>query len=401
MSEFYPNTLVPRIVRDFDGSFSLVKSDLQRLYKCVNKDSSPGFPWARFGLTKKEVYDNADDFLLEALNHRLNLLASDQPLPVSDEERLVHGWVDPVRVFVKDEPHSLEKIKTGRFRIICSVSFLDELVDKVLFEPQNKKEIENWDVCPSKPGLGLSTKTQLERVHGMFQGNRLGSDTLLFSDMSGYDWVQKKYMFEMDLEFRRRKLVGLPEHKKLWHHMASRRYEFIVQKVWSLSNGLLYHQSHPGILPSGWANTSSTNSRGRLLIAIICGSLFACTMGDDAGEWLLREKMDEILTNYSEYGFKLKPSYTVDPETDFKIDFCSHSIYKTDRVYAEPLNWAKITVKYLQNANPHDPEKYAELMENLRDLDQASKSKVENLVKQLRLEFPINLAGKGAINGEN
>lgn len=391
MKDWYPNSLVPKHIREFNGKFELTKDDLIRLFKGVKSDSSPGYPWSNFGSTKREAFNEAQDILLEALNHRLNLLYNSGPATLRGEgqvPRLKAGLVDPVRVFVKNEPHSIEKLNKGRYRIICSVSLLDELVDRVLFDKQNKTEIENWEICPSKPGIGFSTNDQLEAVHQMFQGNKRGSDTLLFSDMSAYDWKQKEYMFRMDLDFRYSKLVGLKKDKETWLRIASARYELVVDKVWALSNGKLFRQSHPGILPSGWANTSATNSRGRVLMALICGSTYAVAMGDDAGEWLNKSKLEQIIENYLEFGFDLKPSYSVDPTEPFVIDFCSHKISKTDRIRAEPVNWVKTVVKYLQSADIHDPSKFAELQDNLKDLDEDKKGRVNKLVRELRLEFP-------------
>lgn len=40
---------------------------------------------------------------------------------------------DDIKVFVKQEPHSWEKISEGRFRLISAVSMVDTMVDRIVF----------------------------------------------------------------------------------------------------------------------------------------------------------------------------------------------------------------------------------------------------------------------------
>jgi hypothetical protein len=265
--------------------------------------------------------------LAQAVVERLDLLESMEfDLPAEDPQVLVdRGLCDPVRVFVKNEPHSVEKAEEGRWRLISSVSVVDEIIERLLCQTQNEKEIANWLQCPSKPGIGLSLD---EQATSLFASVAHHLAEAAEADVRGWDWSVKWWMFEMDVEARIR-LNGASSDSAFAKILRARVW-CLARSVFSTSSGQLYKQTKPGLMKSGSYLTSSTNSRMRVMLAYIVGATWAIAMGDDSVEtWI-----DNAIERYAQYGIVVK-MFRRCGET---FEFCS-SRFVGDR--AIPLNWAK------------------------------------------------------------
>jgi hypothetical protein len=70
---------------------------------------------------------------------RLKLL-NDNDISGLNAQELVEGnFCDPVRVFIKAEPHSTNKVNQDRWRLIFAVSVVDQIIERLLCGDQNKK----------------------------------------------------------------------------------------------------------------------------------------------------------------------------------------------------------------------------------------------------------------------
>jgi hypothetical protein len=203
---------------------------------------------------------------------------------ISDPWDLVlHGLIDPVKLFVKNEPHKLVKIAEWRLRLIFSMSVIDNVIARLLFSNQNSSEIEEWAEIPLKPGMGLDDE-HMSLIFSYVVAN--ASQGLMEADMKGWDWSFQEQDFQADLE-RRAALNGGKD--TLWWQLARAHYHCVARKVVVLSDGEMYKQLSPGIMPSGWYNTSSTNSAARVInhehAALMEGvEPFIMAMGDDSVE---------------------------------------------------------------------------------------------------------------------
>jgi hypothetical protein len=110
------------------------------------------------------------------------------------------GFADPVRLFIKEEPHSIAKCEKKRWRLISSVSIVDKLVEYVLFKIQNQKEIDNWRDIPSSPGFGFSQEL-VELLDSEVRGELL-KGKLRSSDVLGFDFSQDGTEIDSDAEVR-------------------------------------------------------------------------------------------------------------------------------------------------------------------------------------------------------
>lgn len=293
-------------------------------------DSTPGVPLKALGRENKDVIEQYGDLLANAVVERLRLLAEDK-IPESAAELVQQGFCDPVRLFVKQEPHTLEKVKAKRYRLISSVSLLDQLVERVLCGVQNRAEIMNWSNIPSKPGLGLDD-VGIELIYrAVTQFAKIAQ-----SDISAWDWSMKGWQFEDEARIRA-DLAGDPQDG-LFRRLLRNRFKCLACSVFAFSDGQLVEQLVDGVMDSGSYNTSSTNSRQRIQLAYIVGAEKAIAMGDDCVE----TPVSDAVEKYGRYGFRVK-EYTVAPGKEFV--FCSHRFVNSK--CAEPQQWSRTLYRLL------------------------------------------------------
>lgn len=268
---------------------------------------------------------------------RLQLLYDlDLNVDHTPQELVKAGLLDPVKLFIKNDPHKLKKIEEHKERLICSVSLIDNLIARLLFGPQNKAEIDAWETTPSKPGMGLHDEgiaIILETVK-----SALDSFGLFSTDVSGWDWSFTETDFHWDLE---RRIMLADGDNPVWEKLARSHFHVMARKVFLLSDGRMFEQLHPGVMPSGWYNTSSTNSACRVMLAWYVQivqeiqHLWAIAMGDDCIE-RGGPRTEEI---YRQLNRPLKVMDSICPKGVF--EFCSHS-FNFVRRNAIPANIGKL-----------------------------------------------------------
>lgn len=200
------------------------------------------------------------------------------------KQRIEDRTSDPIRLFVKPEPHLNKKIEEGRFRLISSVSIVDQIIDHMLFDPMNDLMVSNWPLVP--PKVGWSEKWGGWKI--------MPRKTWLAIDKSSWDWTVQSWMIDIIFELRKRLCANLSD---TWVNLAQWRYEQLyVCPVFVTSGGLYLRQVHPGVMKSGCVNTISDNSIMQVLLhhrvcfelGIKPGNLMS--MGDDT----LQEIPDDL-----------------------------------------------------------------------------------------------------------
>jgi hypothetical protein len=227
---------------------------------------------------------------------------------MSPEQLVLFGLADPVRVFVKKEPHSNRKIKSGRWRLIFAVSIVDQIIERLLCSKQNKTEILNWETIPSAPGLSLSSDEKLRVIYQRMVNE--GTD-MAEADVTGWDWSVKDWQLMHEAEMR----IKLGNMSETAAHLVRARFVCMSRSVYSFPDGEMRVLNTPGVMKSGCYNTSASNSRLRNLIARLIGASWAFTMGDDCVE----EYVENAEEKYLEMGHPLKMYQK--RQTEF--EFCS------------------------------------------------------------------------------
>jgi hypothetical protein len=243
--------------------------------------------------------------------------------------------VDPVRVFIKDEPHKISKAQQGRFRLISSVSLVDQIIERLCFAEQNFLEVLQHEHIPSKPGMGLHDDG-LQAIY-----NTVSTfDRPVEADVSAWDWSVQEWQLQMDVDFRIW-AYGL-QNDDIRANLMRNRVTCLSRTVYCTSDGNLYSQLAPGIQLSGSYNTSSTNSRIRVLTAYGLGVPKIIAMGDDS----IEEFSEGVFDGYIKCGHDMKMYTEVGKES---FEFCSTRFDGSWKGY--PANADKMFYKLLSHSS--------------------------------------------------
>lgn len=314
-----------------------------RAIEASDPDTASGAPFNVFA-GKKETW-MADrrglvKLVLDRLSVLLDLDIEASPGPV---ELIRRGACDPIYTFIKDEPHKREKLEKNRYRIISCVSILDTLVERVLYNLQNKTEIDHCDFIPFKPGMGLHDEGK-QALFRWFE-DRAADYQPASTDVSAWDWSVTDWMLEDDAAYRVQVAGG---EGSAWAKLVYAQHYCLAHKVFVLPSGEMFMQTEGGVLPSGCFNTSSTNSHMRHMLAshvqLRLGAFEEWTraegaqMGDDAQERFV----DGMLEEYVKLGFTVKG---VSRLPNGEYSFCSTHFKGNWR--GEPEGWKKTLFRYL------------------------------------------------------
>lgn len=301
-------------------------------------------PLAALGRENKDVIGNYRELLKGALWERLTLLCD----PVKGKrgsDALASNLADAVRIFIKQEPHKLAKIEAGRLRIIASVSLLDSLVERCLYQRRAKREISRWAEIPSKPGMGASDENiqvLADEIDKMVAD--LGCD--LDSDVAGWDWQLKWWCFLAAL-FVDMHLLGVVANSDYFNAMVARELA-AMYPVLCDSKGSLYELVE-AIMGSGRFVTSYKNSRKRTLLSSIAGTKCIC-MGDDCNEAPLPGvSIESVRLSYKSMGYS-DSCFEVTKNVSLEgTIFCSLRFYyrKDGTISAEPVRWIRSLYRLL------------------------------------------------------
>nr|UHS71669.1 MAG: polyprotein P2ab [Sobemovirus sp.] len=325
-----------------------LKAKIQEIaQRDIKRDSSPGVPLSLIATTNGAVLDSSMTLVVEAVWARLEALSRIELSPdVTPSELIQLGLCDPVRLFIKQEPHPLRKVRTGRLRLISSVSLIDQLVERVLFGFQNNLEISQWKQCPSKPGMGLTAKEQSDALWGELKFKSTLAPAAE-ADISGFDWSVQHWELEAEVEMR----IRLGNFGVLAAKAARNRFVCLSNSVFQLSDGTLIAQGLPGLMKSGSYCTSSSNSRIRCLMAKIIGSRWCIAMGDDSVEgWV-----DNAVEKYHALGHECKEysacarEFVDGVQTLKTVNFCSHELSEGS---CHLTTWSKTLFRYFHSTAP-------------------------------------------------
>jgi len=268
------------------------------------------------------------------------------------------GLTGPIRLFVKNEPHSAAKAAEQRWRLISSVEVVDQVVERFLHWEQNELEIMSWRTLPVKAGMGLDDKSLGDLIANVREFKYPKC-----TDASGWDWCVQYSEYRQFVLHRlklaeraqraRNLLPGLFVRGFMARVMAARAL-CLMTAAFVLSDGHVFVQTDPGIQKSGSFCTASSNSYMRWSLARMVGAAHAICMGDDAIE---EGSGDWDPTRYTKMGYRIELS------EHEGIDFCSHHIGETVE-QCWPLNDSKLVARCLMK-KPADKLKAEELKASL------------------------------------
>jgi hypothetical protein len=337
----------PVILRKLNDMF-----DNPAKYKLKLK-ASPGIPWSALGCTlNKHLLEGHRPIVTSVILARLELLYKlpyEEVSTMSAKDLVLRGLCDAIRMFIKNEPYNTTKASMRRWRLIWSLSFVDQMVERILHDSLNKHEIEHTmgNDLPSMPGQNLN----LSAHYQMYRKLNLAAEDATGSDVSAWD-INVTWEELLAEAWCRINLTGATGQLRnaILNHAYVSALSLIV-----FSDGTVYAQDEPGIMKSGRYCTSSSNSRIRFVAALRIGAAWARTMGDDAIEsWV-----DNATEKYLEIG-KICKIYQKRENLEEPLEFCSNLWFPHIHYPAAP---SRMLYRFLNvPKGEQTPERYSQFL---------------------------------------
>uniref|UniRef100_A0AAT9JGB8 RNA-directed RNA polymerase n=1 Tax=Cryptotermes secundus sobeli-like virus 2 TaxID=3133511 RepID=A0AAT9JGB8_9VIRU len=173
-------------------------------------------------------------------------------------DSLRSGTYEPhdIRVFIKDEPHKISKMREGRYRLIMVMSLEDQMVDRMLMGTW--PDAEKFWLIPGKTGWS-PVPAGSRYVTSTFPGD------VLATDCSAFDWTFPDWVGPLLLMLRLDMVQSLDDD---YRTMLTRRWRAVIgpEAVLRLPDGTRFRQKRWGLMKSGWYRTIAENSAAQVLI---------------------------------------------------------------------------------------------------------------------------------------
>lgn len=229
---------------------------------------------------------------------------------------------DPIRLFVKPEPHVVRKINNKAYRLISSVSVVDQIIDHMLFDHMNDLAVDNWWNNPVK--IGWSP---------IIGGWKVMPTNFISTDKSSWDWTVCMWLIELVFELRSRLCLTRGDKFQLWRELAIFRFErLFVKSTFITSGGSILRALFDGIMKSGSVNTLIDNSLMQLILHVRCSleldedPVPIMAMGDDV--------IMELIPYLDKY-IELMNQYCIVKNVSRHTEFAGHSFKRFGKI--EPL----------------------------------------------------------------
>lgn len=238
----------------------------RRVVADMDMTSSPGYPYQLAYTTNGDYLGYRGDGTFDE-----NIL---RQIYLGVCEKIRTRESDPIKLFVKPEPHKDSKCEKKAWRLISSVSVLDQIIDHMLFDPMNILMIDEY--VNIVPQIGWAP---------FYQGWANMPLTGVAMDKSGWDWSVRPWLIEEVLWLRGALCKNITQQ---WTELAAWRYsELFGAPVFVTSSGHFLRQKQPGVMKSGCVNTIADNSIMQDILNKVVemetglSSSWMRTMGDD------------------------------------------------------------------------------------------------------------------------
>lgn len=159
---------------------------------------------------------------------------------------------DPIKLFIKQEPHKVSKIQEGRYRLISAISLVDQVVDRVLFGPLTERVLSTVGQTPCMVGWSPVAAGGYRSMSARLRGK------ILCADKSAWDWTVTGWMTDL----LRQLILNLSlERGGEWERAVNTRFQVLFRDaLFQFPDGEQAGQRVDGIMKSGWLLTIVGNS---------------------------------------------------------------------------------------------------------------------------------------------
>lgn len=235
------------VLQDADSHFN-------RFFKVavseLHMSSTPGHcELSKYGSTNKEIFKVSEDGTMDEQRYQIvRAIVYKRFMEVINSPT-----ADPIKLFIKMEPHKTEKIETNRFRLISSVSLIDGLVDRLLYMVFAHKVTANFQ----NTGI-LIGYNPTKGGHRFFNQSFSNKRPKLMLDQKAFDWTYKPWMAVVFYNL----LLDLNVTPTPWWESAvqNRMHSLFESPEFIFSDGFKIQQPVRGVMKSGMYMTIIQNS---------------------------------------------------------------------------------------------------------------------------------------------
>lgn len=285
----------------------------ERVLEKLDWNSSPGYPLVYQYSTNRILFGVKDGII----NELRKIMVWEMVC-----QRIQSRDSDPIRLFIKPEPHKKKKLENKAYRLISSVSVVDQIIDHMLNDPMNDLATSNWWNNPVKIGWSQ-----------LLGGWKVMPRHYLAMDKSSWDWTVMLWLLEMVFELRALLCNTKGPQFELWRELASWRFEQLFVKFkFVTSGGFILESLIQGVMKSGMVSTLIDNSLMQLIIhirvSLELGQLpvSIMAMGDDV--------VMQFISYLKEY-LDLMNQFCIVKSVSYKTEFAGHRFEECG--FVEPL----------------------------------------------------------------
>lgn len=314
---------------DFELAFYDALEDL-------DPDSTPGYcQFALHGTTIGQIfgydpdakdYMNPTGFTDGVMVEAFKSYVLERMRILSDTDQLIY---DPIKVFIKREPHKTRKLQEGRLRLISAVSMVDTMIDRILFREFFAwlKDVKSWPCFYGYTPVVGGYRTPRK----MFAKRKV-----LSTDKQCWDWTVQEWVLMAIYHFIRLKAIFADdEDEKIWTRLALKRFQALYRHaVFQFADGHKIAQKQWGIQKSGCYGTLAFNSLGQWFLELYADPDFgrntpSMFVGDDVIRSLPRMDLEEYRKKLQDGGCIVKDLEVSGEDESF--EFCGFT-YHRDRM---------------------------------------------------------------------
>lgn len=220
----------------------------------VDLNSVPGeCSLNRLGSTNREVFGVTDSgysldkvsIVRAAVWHRYSLVVKGEVVS------------DPLKIFIKQEPHKRKKLEENRLRLIMSVSLIDSLVDRILFMKLMYKVVHKYHDTGIMIGWS-PVRGGYRLLESKFRGKTLSMDR------KSWDWSVPYWLLLSVRDVIKELSSDAPPW---WLKAVDARFSALFENPkFVFGDGATARQEKPGIMKSGCYLTIFINSVAQLIL---------------------------------------------------------------------------------------------------------------------------------------
>lgn len=221
---------------------------------------------------------------------------------------------DPIKLFVKQEPHKVSKIREGRLRLISAISLVDQVVDRVLFGRLQQRALETVGRTPCMVGWSPASAGGYRTMRARLRGE------VLCADKSAWDWTVVGWQTDLLLEL----ILALAETDDAgWRTAVRTRFRALFENaLFQFSDGQQVEQQCKGIMKSGWFLTILANSVWQVALHFAVQRERGLSPWDHVPYAMGDDTVQEVPDQLEDYLARLGHYCVLKPKVVQDIEFC-------------------------------------------------------------------------------